>query len=379
MVIEHIPNIRHMAAFVAVVEEGSLTRASRSVNLTQPALTQAIARLEAEIGCVLFDRTNAGMIATEPAHLLAPWAARALRRIGSGRVTGSQIRAFLAVVRSGSYPGGSDNSGLSPASLHRAIADLSIALGQRLVERRGRQLIVTEAGRRRQRDFGLALADLRNGFDEVSRWLGKKAGRIVIGAMPLSRANWLPATILRYARANPEVDLVIIEGSHAELVGPLRDGEIDLLLGALRDSPGSDDLNQRAVFEDRPKLIMRAGHPLSREETRLRSELVRYPWILPAAETPLRGYWNQMMRTLGHEPPHVSIECGSVLATRQLLVGSDAITLLSPEQLALEIDAGVLLALDPPVGVVRTIGITTREDWLPTVPQSAFISMLVDR
>jgi DNA-binding transcriptional LysR family regulator len=44
-------NIRHFAALAATVRHGSVTRAARAINLTQPALTQAIARLEADLGC----------------------------------------------------------------------------------------------------------------------------------------------------------------------------------------------------------------------------------------------------------------------------------------------------------------------------------------
>jgi hypothetical protein len=65
-----------------------------------------------------------------------------------------------------------------------------------------------------------------------------------------------------------------------------------------------------------------------------------------------------------------------VLTVRQLLLGSDALTLLSPAQLAVELDAGVLATLPPPVPVTRTIGITTREGWRPTAPQAAFVALL---
>ncbi|HCY01919.1 MAG TPA: LysR family transcriptional regulator, partial [Erythrobacter sp.] len=41
-------------------------------------------------------------------------------------------------------------------------------------------------------------------------------------------------------------------GSYPELAGPLRDGEIDLLLGALRLDDPSDDLAQEVAFTDRP-------------------------------------------------------------------------------------------------------------------------------
>ena len=50
-------NIRHFAALAATVRHGSVTRAARAINLTQPALTQAIAGLEASLGVTLFERS----------------------------------------------------------------------------------------------------------------------------------------------------------------------------------------------------------------------------------------------------------------------------------------------------------------------------------
>jgi LysR family transcriptional regulator of gallate degradation len=368
-------NIRHIAAFAATVRHGGVTRASRAVNLTQPALTQAIARLEADLGCSLFERGPAGMTPTEPALLFAPRAEAAIAHVGSPRVTGTQVRAFLALARAGSYAVAAEATGLSSASLHRAVADLSVALGQRLVDRRGRSIMLTPAGERRARGFGLAMAELRSGFAEVAAWQGKAAGRIVVGAMPLSRARWLPETILRFTKAQPGVDVAVVEGSHSELAGPLRDGEIDLMLGALREAAVLDDLRQEAVFEDQPALVMRAGHPLLGEASVTGAMLAQFPWILPARDTPLRQYWEDMMRTAGAEP-HVAIECGSVLTVRQLLLGSEALTLLSAAQLAVELQAGVLAARATPVPVRRTIGVTTREGWRPTGPQEAFVGIL---
>jgi DNA-binding transcriptional LysR family regulator len=135
----------------------------------------------------------------------------------------------------------------------------------------------------------------------VAAWQGKAAGRVVIGAMPLSRARWLPETLLRFTGAHPGVDVAVVEGSHAELVGPLRDGEIDFMLGALRDTAMLDDLVQEAAFEDRPALVMRAGHPLADAGVPLDPAALRhYPWILPGGDTPLRHYWEAMMQR--HRP-----------------------------------------------------------------------------
>ena len=369
------PNIRHYAALAATVRHGSLTRAARAVNLTQPALTQAITGLEASLGVLLFDRGPQGMTATEPALLLAPRAEEAIAHVGSPRVTGTQLRAFLAVARAGSYAGAAEATGLSSASLHRAVADLSVALGQRLIDKRGRSILLTVAGERRARGFGLAMAELRAGLAEVAAWQGKSAGRIVVGAMPLSRARWLPETIVRFAAAHPGIDIAVHEGSHAELAGPLRDGDIDLMLGALREEAEVDGLAQEAVFDDHPAVVMRAGHPLLTAADPARAMLA-YPWILPGRETPLRRYWETMLRDLGQTVPRVPVECGSVMMIRQLLLAGDGLTLASPDQVSVELAAGVLARLPTPVPVQRTIGITARMGWRPTTAQAAFVALL---
>jgi DNA-binding transcriptional LysR family regulator len=369
------PNIRHYAALAATVRHGSLTRAARAVNLTQPALTQAITGLEASLGVLLFDRGPQGMTATEPALLLAPRAEEAIAHVGSPRVTGTQLRAFLAVARAGSYAGAAEATGLSSASLHRAVADLSVALGQRLIDKRGRSILLTAAGERRARGFGLAMAELRAGLAEVAAWQGKSAGRIVVGAMPLSRARWLPETIVRFAAAHPGIDIAVHEGSHAELAGPLRDGDIDLMLGALREEAEVDGLAQEAVFDDHPAVVMRAGHPLLTAADPARAMLA-YPWILPGRETPLRRYWETMLRDLGQTVPRVPVECGSVMMIRQLLLAGDGLTLASPDQVSVELAAGVLARLPTPVPVQRTIGITARMGWRPTSAQAAFVALL---
>lgn len=372
---ERPPNIRHYAALAATVRHGSLSRAARAVHLSQPALTQAIVGLETSLGVGLFERAPRGMTPTEPSLLLAPRAEAAIAFIGSPRVTGTQVRAFLAVARAGSYSAAAEATGLSSASMHRAVADLAVALGQRLFERRGRSLLLTAAGERRARGFRLAMAELRAGRAEVAAWQGKAGGRIAVGAMPLSRARWLPETISRFVVKYPGVDIAVHEGSHAELAGPLRDGDIDLMLGALRESVEVDDLVQEPMFEDRPVLVMRAGHPLLGAEN-VAEAMFEYPWVLSGRETPLRRFWENMVRALGREPPHIPIECGSVMMARQLLLASDGLTLLSRDQVSVELDAGVLAALRPPVAVARTIGVTTRSGWRPTAAQADFVGLL---
>lgn len=372
-------NLRHLQAAVATVECGSISGAARQVNLTQPAITQGIAKLEREIGAPLFERRARGMAPTEAAIVLAARAAAALRLIASPRVTAPQMRAFSALARHGSYAAAAARTGVREASLHRAVADLSVAVGQRLVERRGRGVALTAQGQAVARRYRLAEAELRAAWAELGALQGREIGRITVGAMPLSRARLLPNAVSAFSRNHQQVDLTIIEGSHAELAGPLRDGDIDLMVGALRQDRVADDLAQQLLFEDRPVILGRAGHPLTvLAEPPSAAQLAGFDWIIAAQGTPLRAQWREMFTRSGLEPPRVAIECGSVIMVRELLVQSDRLTLLSPDQVSVELEAGWLARIGPAPGApTRTIGITTRGGWRPTRLQSAFVAALV--
>ncbi|HEU0045427.1 LysR family transcriptional regulator [Sphingomonas sp.] len=368
-------NLRHLRAALAVTRHGSISAAARSVNLTQPAITQGLAKLEVMLGERLFDRRSDGMAPTAAALLFARRVETALAGLDH-RVTAAQLRAFLAVAKAGGYAAAAAATGLSDASLHRAVGDLALALGQTLVVRRDGGVALTARGRQVARQFSLARAELAAGLDELAAARGRETGRIAIGAMPLSRARLLPATLAAFHADHPEFSVVVAEGSHTELVGPLRDGDLDLLVGALREPGPGADLSQRRLFEDRPVVIGRADHPLAGRDPDLPT-LARFPWTIAGRAAPLRDHWEQMFREAGLPVPAVPIECGSVITIRQLLMASDFLTLLSPDQVAIELQAGWLCVIRPaPASIVRTIGVTTRAGWTPTPLQAAFLTRM---
>src|SRR6185369_4521074 len=59
-----LPNIRHLRVVESVARNASITRAASEVCLSQPAVTQAIAKIEAGVGKPLFDRTQHGSYLT---------------------------------------------------------------------------------------------------------------------------------------------------------------------------------------------------------------------------------------------------------------------------------------------------------------------------
>jgi DNA-binding transcriptional LysR family regulator len=371
-------NLRHLRAFAKTFELGTLLAASRAVHITQPALTQGLSRLEDQIGQKLFERERDGMKPTAAAALLYPRVMRALGFIRSNRVSQAQLRAFTALARTGSYAEASADTGLARASLHRSVSDLEIAIHQTLVERRGRAVELTRAGQAIARRFNLALSELSAAADELQSLNGEARGRVSIGAMPLCRARVLPAAIVDFRSRFPNAHLKVAEGSHVELIDPLRDGELDFLIGALRDPPPGPDLVQAPLFEDKPVVLARKDHPLPAGNRSLElSALAEFDWCIPGRGVPLRESWEAMFADAGHAAPRVRIECGSVIAIRQILIGTDCLTILSPDQVAVELEAGWLkIVAAAPSSLVRRIGVTYREGWRPTALQQNFLDTL---
>lgn len=369
-------NLRHLRAVVEIAERGTMNAAAEAVSLTQPAITQALARLEQMLDFELFERRHDGMVPTEAATLLVPRIKAALDHVASPNVTIARLRALIALADSGSYGGASALTGLSMPSLHRAVNDLSLSMRRPLVERAGKIVVLTEAGQQVARSFRLARAELEAGLSEIRALKGHETRQIAIGAMPLSRARILPAAIARFLRRHPQVKVSIIEGSRGELVEPLRNATIDLMVGAVRDPMLEPDLVQRPLFEDRPAVLARVGHPLTGHHPSIQ-ELASYSWVVAGPGTPLRSSWERMFNAAGQPLPPVPVESGSVMIIRNLLVHSDFLTLLSPDQVAVELEAGWLQVIAPaPPELSRTIGVTTRASWRPTAVQADFLADL---
>jgi DNA-binding transcriptional LysR family regulator len=87
-------NFRQLACFVAVVDEGSFTRAARAIGIAQPSLSQHIRALEEELNGRLIERLARGVALTPAGRALLPEARAAVRAVERGR---RGARAALAL------------------------------------------------------------------------------------------------------------------------------------------------------------------------------------------------------------------------------------------------------------------------------------------
>ncbi|MFC0674870.1 LysR family transcriptional regulator [Brachybacterium hainanense] len=85
--------IRHLDLFEAVACEGHFGRAAERMGIAQPPMSQAIRRLEAELGCVLFERTSSGAVLTPAGARVLEAARRAREAVGGVRAAAAEQAA----------------------------------------------------------------------------------------------------------------------------------------------------------------------------------------------------------------------------------------------------------------------------------------------
>lgn len=104
---------RRLAAFVKIVDTGSLTRAADNLHVAQPALSQQVAALEAQFRQRLLIRSKRGVAPTEAGRALYRHAQIILRQLG---------RAQAEVSEGGQSVAGPVSLGLAPYSAGAALA-----------------------------------------------------------------------------------------------------------------------------------------------------------------------------------------------------------------------------------------------------------------
>ena len=387
-------NIRHLIAALEVRKLGSISKASSQIHLSQPAVTKAIIKLEETIGLPLFIRSSKGLFATEAGEVFLKRVERATlwlkdiyqvfgkpgdkKSIEVRRpFNNTQLRALIAVVEHQSYTLAAHQLGLAQPTVHRAVQDIETSLDHKLFQRSPVGVEPLWQARKAAAFASLFFSELNQGIDEVWEHQGMMTGSLRIGSLPLARTRIIPEAVIRLLKRLPETQVCIIDGSYEELLHHLLQGQIDMIVGALRVPSPSPDIRQEKLFTDSLCIVVRPGHPLATAKAYSAEQLHQLDWIVPRENAPARLSFTRFFTDKGLSPPEHVIECSSLVATRGLLLNSDRAALLPARQVEVEIKHGILaISPQPLTSTDRDIGITLRKDWKPTRVQQYFIDQL---
>ena len=391
------PNIRHVRVFIEVARTGSVSEAAARCHLSQPAATQALSRLEADLGAQLLNRrqqpfslTPCGTVfesrAIAALHHLRGGARAAWRVAGMpGRrgarfdhaVTAAQLRNLIAIANTGSFTVAARELGLSQPTVHRTARSLEAMSGLPLFTVRATGVTLTPAAEAIVLGAKLAQSEIRQGAEEISRELGSDRGTFVLGSLPLARTSIVPKAIHALVSRTEDVQVRVVDGRYGELLRSLREGDIDCLIGALRFPSPADDVKQVLLFRDALAIVAHPDHPLAGRRGLTLEDALAFPWIAPPRATPAGQYLFETLRLQERNRTPVRAISSSLITLRGLLSEGPYISIVSHHQISVDESLGMIAALDIPLdGHIRDIGLTYRRDWRPTETQAQFIHFL---
>ncbi|WP_051218379.1 LysR family transcriptional regulator [Nocardioides insulae] len=206
------------------------------------------------------------------------------------------VEYFVAVVDHGGITRAAESLYIAQPSLSQAIRTLERSVGADLFERRGRGLVLTEAGRRFEVAARRVMDDVAAARARVEAVRRLEEGRLLIAALPDLTLERLPSLVHRFRVAHPGVQVRVSDPRRpAGVVDAVRHGTAELGLTTL--PVRADALTvvpcgrQRMMLVVPPALAaelpdpvpqsMLSGVPLMREIDDSLADLVTDPDVLP--------------------------------------------------------------------------------------------------
>jgi|SRR5919197_113967 DNA-binding transcriptional LysR family regulator len=146
-----------------------------------------------------------------------------------------QLQAFCAVVERKSFSRAAEQLGVTQPAVSLQVRSLEQRLGQTLLDRSGRRVEPTEAGRRLYRSAQRMLALEEQLYEEVAADAGRLAGTLAIGASTGPGAHLVPTLLCEFQRAHPDVRVALSIWDTQTVIDHVVDRGLELgVVGALR-------------------------------------------------------------------------------------------------------------------------------------------------
>jgi len=160
----------------------------------------------------------------------------------------TRLRVLAAVARHGSVTAAARALRYAQPSVSHHLARLEAETGSRLVQRVGRGVRLTEAGRMLAERAEEILGRLDAAEADLAAYTGLRAGRVRLAAFPSALGTFVPVAAAAFAIEHPDVELRFTEAEPPEAVRLLRAGEIDVaVLFSYLPAPSGEDDGLRRV------------------------------------------------------------------------------------------------------------------------------------
>lgn len=243
-----------------------------------------------------------------------------------------QVALILAIGEHGTLRRASSELGMTQPAATKMIQELESALGQRLFERVGRGQKLTPAGNSVLGHFRGMRGSVEAMTRELSELQQGSAGRLSIGTIMAPSPTLLTRAVIALKRAYPLLLVAITMDTSDRLLELLREGNLDVAIGRIRDEH-RQDYTFTPLENEALAIVVGVHHPLCGQQSVEFESLLDYPWILQPMGSPMREVLDQKFRMLQVPSPSGLIETASILTTTDLIDKADMIAVM-PQSIA---------------------------------------------
>jgi LysR family cyn operon transcriptional activator len=281
------------------------------------------------------------------------------------------LRYFVALAEELSFTRAAEKMHVTQSTLSHQIKQIEDEIGQRLFDRIGKRVVITDAGETMLASATRALREVDDGLRAIQAPPDPIVGTLRIGATHTFNVKLIPDCLAAFLDSHPSVSVVVRELFASDVVRQVESGELDL--GITYDPHRREALNFESLYVEEMVLAVAVDHAFAARKRLRLVELHRQRKILPTQISSTRRIIDDALRSVGAEPVIVA-EMDSVAATielvRQTQLGAIISRLAAPDAKDLRI-----VALESPTPM-RTPGLLTRSDVTPNAALRSFIGIL---
>jgi DNA-binding transcriptional LysR family regulator len=248
------------------------------------------------------------------------------------------LQVFLTIATEKSFSRAAGKLLRTQPAISLALQRLELELGEKLIDRSGKDLILTDAGRtvlEYARRFQSLHQELDNSIAELR---DNSSGRLTIGANE-STTLYLLQHIERYRELYPKVKVQIRRSFSSKIPNELLDGNLEL--GVISYDPSDERLNSKVIYTDALAFVVSPKHRLAHRKTISIAELgtetfIAHNVVSPYREVVLREFQTRKV------PLRMEVEMPTIETIRKLVQHNVGVAFLPRMCVEQEIGQGTL-------------------------------------
>jgi len=291
-----------------------------------------------------------------------------------------RLEVFCKVVELQSFTKAAVAVYLTQPTVSEHVRALEAMLGEKLVDRLGREVLPTPAGKILYQ-YGRKMIQLRDeAVQALHKYQGNLSGHLAIGASTIPGTYILPAFIGSFKANHPSIQITVEISSSAEIVERVLRSDLELGLVGAKWQDRRIVLEE--MFSDELMLAAFPEHAWAGEKTVELKDLAGQAFVLREKGSGTRMVMSNVLQEHGFDLSelYVVAEMGSTEAVRQAIKARIGVSILSYHAIAEDLQRGALVAIPiKGVRIFRSFYLIQRKNRQPSPLGTAFLSHLRDR